>query len=199
MTDTTRERIIMAGAELIHARGFNNTGIKEIVETAGVPKGSFYFYFSSKEAFGLAVVDQYEATFLERLHALATETSLSPLDRLRAFFERTQQRFASQGYSRGCPLGNLAQEMGDLSPAFQERLERAMRHLTRILADLLQQAVDAGELDTAELGPHPLEEIAFFIVEAWHGALVRMKSAKSGEPLDICRRMIFERVLRRPL
>ena len=57
----TREEIIRKGAELIHAQGFNATGLQQILQTAGIPKGSFYFYFKSKEAFGLEIINYFNA------------------------------------------------------------------------------------------------------------------------------------------
>jgi len=59
MADNTKSRLIEIGAEIIHLKGFNHTGIKEILEAAQVPKGSFYHYFESKEDFGLQVIDYF--------------------------------------------------------------------------------------------------------------------------------------------
>ena len=64
MTKTdTKRKILEHGARLVHMKGFNHTGIQEILEVAGVPKGSFYFYFKSKEEFGLELVDYHLARF----------------------------------------------------------------------------------------------------------------------------------------
>ena len=61
--DSAKDRILTHAAQIIHKKGFNNTGIQEILESAGVPKGSFYFYFKSKEDLGLALIDHYAERF----------------------------------------------------------------------------------------------------------------------------------------
>ncbi len=63
---STRDKILEHAALIIHKKGFNNTGIQEILESAGVPKGSFYFYFRSKEDLGLALIDHYAGGFGSR-------------------------------------------------------------------------------------------------------------------------------------
>ena len=73
--ETTRSRILEVGSTIIHQKGFNNTGIQEILDKAGVPKGSFYFYFKSKEDFGLALIDQFEAMVCGHLAAVLEDTS----------------------------------------------------------------------------------------------------------------------------
>ena len=191
MSDTTRQRIIEVGADLIHQRGFNNTGLKDILKAAGVPKGSFYFYFDSKEAFGIAVVDHYGSLFRSIIAQTCKKADLTPMGQLRLIFDRFLEHFAAHGYTRGCPVGNLAQEMGDLSEPFRARLRQAMDGMTSALADILEDAKAAGELapdmDTTET--------AIFMVGAWHGAVIRMKVTKDGEPLRLFARFIFDKVL----
>ena len=57
MRQNTRQKILEVGAEIIHLKGYNHTGLQEILQAAGVPKGSFYNYFKNKEDFGLQVID----------------------------------------------------------------------------------------------------------------------------------------------
>lgn len=191
MSDTTKQRIIEAGADLIHQRGFNNTGLKDILKAAGVPKGSFYFYFDSKEAFGIEMVDHYGSIFYSIISQIRAQAELSPLQQLRLIFDRFREHFSAHGFTRGCPIGNLAQEMGDLSEPFRARLRQAMDNMTSTLADVLDDAKAAGELepDTDTI------ETAIFIIEAWHGAIIRMKITKNSEPLKLFSRFIFNKVL----
>lgn len=192
MSEETKQRIIEAGAELVHQRGFNNTGLKDILKAADVPKGSFYFYFDNKEAFGIDMVDHYGNRFKAVVNNIVSDQTKTPLEQLNAFFETFQGYFRSQGYTRGCPVGNLAQEMGDLSPAFRAKLEEAMNGIVSTFEGLLAKAQEAGEIPS-DLDIH---ETATFIQEAWHGALTRMKVAKSEEPLTICHKFIFNKVLK---
>jgi len=192
MSEETKQRIIKAGAELIHQRGYNNTGLKDILKAADVPKGSFYFYFDNKEAFGIEMVDYYADNFRETHRATLRDTSRPPLERFRAFFDASHAYFESHGFTRGCPIGNLAQEMGDLSEPFRAKLNQAMDGLTAAFMYILKEAQKAGEIP-ADLN---IRETAIFIVGAYHGAIVRMKVTKTAEPLNLCYKFIFDRLLK---
>lgn len=192
MSEETRTRIIQAGAELIHKQGFNNTGLKDILQAAGVPKGSFYFYFANKEAFGIEVVDYYGSLFLSLADPILSDTTQPALKRLRLLFDTFRDHFESEGFSRGCPIGNLSQEMSDLSPAFRARLERALNGLDALIHRVLEEAHNNGELPTGL----DAAETARFIISAWHGAIIRMKVAKNGDALDLFSKFVFESLLK---
>jgi TetR/AcrR family transcriptional repressor of nem operon len=193
MGDNTKSRLIEVGAEIIHLKGFNHTGIKEILDAAQVPKGSFYNYFESKEDFGLQVIDYFVDYMGHVAEGILGDHSVSPLTRIRRLLTAFMEVFKARGYSYGCPIGNLAQEMGDLSPAFREKLKYALDSLANIYADTLVLAQEAGEI------PEDLDirDTARFIVSSWHGALIHMKAAKSSEPLENHIRFIFDHVLKR--
>ncbi|MEZ7198631.1 TetR/AcrR family transcriptional regulator [Pseudodesulfovibrio karagichevae] len=192
MSEDTRQRIIEAGAELVHRQGFNNTGLKDILRVAGVPKGSFYFYFDNKEAFGIEMVNHFGAMFRGIIDRAVNDSSLTPLEQLRKIFDGFTAHFAAHGYTRGCPVGNLAQEMSDLSEPFRARLVLALDNMTSSLAAILNNAKAQGEIP-ADTDTH---ETAIFMVEAWHGAIIRMKVTKDDEPLKLFTRFIFNKVLK---
>ncbi|WP_310599434.1 TetR family transcriptional regulator C-terminal domain-containing protein [Desulfobulbus sp.] len=191
MTVDTREHILACGGQIIHHKGFNATGLQEILQAAGVPKGSFYFYFKSKEAFGLALVDYYQARLAEQVSPILKDDSKPPLTRLADFFLWFRGQFEREGFIKGCPIGNLVQELGDVNPAFREQLNRSLDGLIRFVARLLQEARERNELP-ARLEP---EATARYILSAWQGALIRMKAAAGPEPLDTFQRMTFEVLL----
>ena len=195
MKRDARRAILDAGAELVHRKGFNNTGIKEILDLAGVPKGSFYFYFPSKEEFGLALIDHYREVRTPALAQVLRDASVPPLDRLRTFFELARRRYEEWDYERGCPFGNLAQEMCDLSPAMCEKLRGVLDGLSRAMGDILNEAAARGELAP---GVEPYEAAAF-IMDAWEGAILRMKAEKNAQPLLRLEKMLFTRILAAPL
>lgn len=188
----TRERIIEAGASIIHRRGFNNTGIKEILDAAGVPKGSFYFYFRSKEDFGLQVVDHFNRRFEAMTRQVLGDAGPSPLGRLRALLTWFMEFFRAESFTCGCPVGNLAQEMGDLSPAFRDRLKESIDDMAALYSGVLEAAQRAGEISN----DLDVRETAYFIVASWHGALIRMKVAKDIAPLENHYRFVFEHILK---
>jgi TetR/AcrR family transcriptional repressor of nem operon len=191
MRSDTREHILACGGRIIHHKGFSATGLHEILQAAGVPKGSFYFYFKSKEDFGLALIDHYHGVFAEQVGALLEDETLPPLERLKRFFLCFHEYFAKEGFIKGCPIGNLVQELGDVNPAFREKLNASLERLIQVVATLLQAAQDQGTLP-ARLSP---DATARFIISAWQGALIRMKAAAGPEPLDNFLTMIFEVLL----
>ena len=191
MKTDTREHILDCGGRIIHHKGFTATGLQEILTAAGVPKGSFYFYFKSKDEFGLALVDHYQTLFATQLRPILTDETQPPLQRLARFFLWFRDYFAKEGYIKGCPIGNLTQELGDTNPIFREKLNMALENLIRGVVKQLRQAQDRGEL-RRELSP---EEMARFIISAWQGALIRMKAAAGPEPLDNFQTIVFEVLL----
>jgi TetR/AcrR family transcriptional regulator, transcriptional repressor for nem operon len=186
-----KAHILATGADLVHRQGYNHTGIQEILKASGVPKGSFYFYFENKEAFGLSLVDHFNDHWAGVVGPALQDKSVSAVSRLRNFFAFFHGFFEQEGFTRGCPIGNLAQELGDLSPAFAEKLSEAIDMMARSLIPVLREGVEAGEIQS-ELD---IEETAYFIIAAWHGALLRMKANKSRDSLDLFERMIFETLL----
>jgi TetR/AcrR family transcriptional repressor of nem operon len=188
----TKQKLIEIGAQIIHQKGFHHTGIQEVIKTAGIPKGSFYFYFASKEDFGLQIIDYFRNKHLEMVRPILGDTSLSPVKRLEKIFDLFISRFKEMNYTCGCPIGNLSQEMGDLSPAFRSKLNESFGRMAQVIMGLLQEGKESGEVP-ADLD---LEEAANFIVSAWHGALIRMKIVKVAEPLENHKRFIFNTLLK---
>jgi TetR/AcrR family transcriptional repressor of nem operon len=191
MKQNTKQKIIETGAEIIHLKGFHHTGIQEILDATGVPKGSFYNYFKSKDDFGLQVIDYYVGQFFLLSESLLQDPSLSPIDKLKKIFVTFMDIFKARDYAYGCPIGNLSQEMGDLSPAFRERLKNAVDTLAESCRGLLEEAQGGGEI-SAKLD---LKEAAYFIISSWHGALMRMKVEKSLAPLRNHYHFIFDHIL----
>jgi TetR/AcrR family transcriptional repressor of nem operon len=191
--EITKQKIIEIGAQIIHQKGFHHTGIQEVIKTAGIPKGSFYFYFASKEDFGLQVIDYFNNKHRDLVQPIIDDTTLSPIKRLEKIFDFFMSYLKGMDYTCGCPIGNLSQEMGDLSPAFRSKLNESIERMAQLIVGLLQEGKETGEV-SRDLD---LEETANFIVSAWHGALIRMKIVKGPEPLENHKRFIFQTLLKR--
>lgn len=86
-------------------------------------KGSFYNYFKSKDDFGLQVIDYYVEQFALLLDNTIKDSTLSPTGKMRKVLLFFMDFYKSKNYAYGCPIGNLSQEMGDLSPVFSEKPE----------------------------------------------------------------------------
>jgi TetR/AcrR family transcriptional repressor of nem operon len=192
MKKNTKEKILQAGAEIIHLKGFHHTGLQEILKAAGVPKGSFYNYFTSKEDFGLQLIDYFIDFFSAILAQIQQDPAVSPLERIKGILELFMEFFQSKDFAYGCPIGNLAQEMGDLSQPFRDKLQYALGKMVDIYSPILKEAQNQGEISPRL----DVRETAYFLVSSWHGALIHMKALKSLVPLENHKRFIFDYVLR---
>ena len=193
MQPNTRNRIIETGAEIIHRKGFNHTGIQEILNAASVPKGSFYNYFKSKDEFGLEIIDYFSDRFKQIAKETLEDTRISPLSRIYAFLTAFMEYFESQNYAGGCPIGNLAQEMGDLSPVFREKLGEAIDRMI----DAYKHVLAAAQNDDKISKSLDIQDTAAFIVASWHGAIIQMKLSQSLAPLKNHRRFVFDHILKK--
>lgn len=187
----TREKLIETGAELIGQHGYNATGINAVLKTCGVPKGSFYHYFSSKEEFGLAVIDQFAAAYDAQLAELLEDTTTPPLERLRRYFAAGREHMHNCNHATGCLIGNLGQELSGQSDTFRDALDQVFQRWEHRLVGCLEGAQEAGELSAAL----PAEALASFILSGWEGAILRAKTLKSVEPMEQFEAILFQQVL----
>ncbi|MDQ5984435.1 MAG: Transcriptional regulator AcuR [Syntrophus sp. SKADARSKE-3] len=186
--EDTRGEIIRKGAELIHVRGYNATGIQQILQSAGIPKGSFYFYFKSKEDFCLAVIDHFTAVIGEDFRRFLDDKRLSPIKRFEALFEYYESIFIHTGGALGCPIGNLSLELADASNRLRERLKTAIEALIDKIASCLEEARQEKSIPE-QLNVH---DAARFIFQGFEGAILHMKVSKSIEPFQLFRRYVQE-------
>lgn len=190
-TNDTRDIIIQTGAELITRNGFSATGINRVLSDAGVPKGSFYHYFKSKDDFGLAVIDAYAQAYDDRLNATLGDSSLPPLERLRTYLRTGEEEMTSCDYSRGCLIGNLGQELAAQNETFRDRLDRVFSGWESRFAACIAEARNTGDIPD-DVDP---EDAAAFLLSGWQGALLRAKMARSVEPMRRFESTLFNRVL----
>lgn len=175
----TREALIRCGVAVLTEKGFAATGIDEILKQLGVPKGSFYHYFASKEAFGQAVIAAYADYFARKLERCLTDGSRLPLQRLANFIDEACAGMARYQFRRGCLIGNLGQEMAVLPEAFREQLEAVFQDWQRRVADCLQQAQQRDQLsETVDC-----QQWAAFFWMGWEGAVLRAKLVANEAPL----------------
>jgi TetR/AcrR family transcriptional repressor of nem operon len=171
---STRDRILATGRDLMHRNGFGASGVADITAAAGVPKGSFYNHFESKEAFGCAALDSYWETGGAAFAVLTGEGP--PLERVRRHFAAIDARLSANNYAAGCMLGNVAIEAGPSSDALRARAAALYDDWTERLAACLGE----GQADGSIRNAVPAETLARFLIAAWHGALQRAKVERSG-------------------
>jgi TetR/AcrR family transcriptional repressor of nem operon len=190
-TPTTREHLLEVGLERLRSTGYTATGVKEILDLANVPKGSFYHYFPSKEDFAVEVVQQYGAGERQRWERILGNRAVAPLDRLRQYFEELISVYGQRGAISGCLMGSLSLEVADHSPKLRSLLQAAFGQWQQAIAAVLREAVECGELSETT---QP-DMLADFLLNSYEGALLRMKAEKSDRPLEIFLQFAFDVLL----
>lgn len=177
----TRMLLIRSGVEVLTESSFASAGIDGILKKVGVPKGSFYYYFKNKEAFGLAVIDEYARYFDEKLQSHLLSQDLPPLKRLESFVHSADAGMKKYHYKRGCLVGNLGQEIGLLPDSFRQELQDIFSQWQQRVADCLIEAQQAGDL----LPTTDCQQLAEYFWLGWEGAVMRAKLIENGEPLRL--------------
>lgn len=181
------------GVEIFTEKGFASTGIEEVLKRVGVPKGSFYHYFASKDEFGLAVIDAYADYFARKLDRSLLAPERAPLARIAAFVADASEGMRRFDFRRGCLVGNLGQEMGALNDAYRERLDAVLRDWESRLAACLRAAREAGEIATRDAD---CDRLACVFWIGWEGAVLRAKLVRDTAPLALFAETFFACVRR---
>jgi TetR/AcrR family transcriptional repressor of nem operon len=187
----TRDDLVSAGLKTFHIQGFAATGIQTIVEEAGVPKGSFYNHFESKETFGGEVIDAYSRLGEANLRGFLLNSELPALARLEAYFNDRISALTAGGYSRGCLMGNFSAEAADHSALIREHLEQNWNTWTGIF----ESCVAEGQREGTITDRLPAVLLARFMFNSWEGALLRMRVEKSGAALAEFKKVVFSSLL----
>ncbi len=187
----TKQHLLERGVAVLTDKGYHHTGINEVLQAVGVPKGSFYHFFSSKEDFALQVLQRYCEQSGEDAREVLENSERTPLQRLRDFFDHGREQVRENRYRGGCLIGNLSQEMGDQCDAFARCLESKWTELQGLLAQTVAQAQQSGEMANSQ----DADQIAGFLLNGWQGALMRVKVCKSSGPVDAFIETVFNRIL----
>ncbi|OBH40086.1 TetR/AcrR family transcriptional regulator [Mycobacterium mantenii] len=175
-----RNRLLAAGLDLVHAHGFSASGVKDITDAAGVPKGSFYAYFSSKEAFAAAILAHYWADIEARLLPILDEDGPAQ-ERITRFFHALADEHEAGDFLLGCLIGNLSLELGGTSEAVRTEIMRILDRWGAAVTECVRsgQRRSGGVRRDLAAG-----ELASQLIEAWEGAALRGKVTRSRAPYD---------------
>lgn len=181
-TSDARERILAAAQSLLELRGYSALGVAEICKRAGVPKGSFYYFFESKEALALAVLDEHWAA--ERRDWIRIlNGDAEPLQRLRLLFEATQARQQagqdSCGTVSGCMFGNLSLEMSNQAETVRGRLQEIFEEQVAMVESVITEAVERGEATVTDT-----REAARSVVAQFEGQVLFAKLYNNASRLS---------------
>ena len=176
---------------MVAISGFNATGIDSILKAAGVPKGSFYHHFGSKENFGIEVINLFAQKYAQKLHSFFDDQGVEPLEQVRNYLEHSIEHLTNENFSKGCLIGNLGQELADQNERFRDRLAEVFCDWLELFANCLRQAQQTGTLN-----PNlDAQKLASFLLSGWEGAILRAKVTRSPEPLKQFVSILFATVL----
>ena len=186
-----RDKLIQTGKQIIVQQGLNAASLNEILTAASVPKGSFYYYFSSKDDFGLAIIDSFAEKYRQKLQHILQDESIPHLKRLRNYLELGIADMKESKCNDGCLMGNLAQELSAQNELFRDRLSQIFLDWEQAFANCLRAAHRAGEFK----GNQNITALAQFILAGWQGAILKAKVSKSVMPMETFVTVLFASIL----
>lgn len=184
-----KQALIDASLEVFRTHGFNGSSVQDLTDAAGVPKGSFYNHFRSKEELALEALGVYAS---ENGIDVLKEGRQPPLDRLRKHFKMNWRSFRNRSYGGGCFLGTLSSEIADTHEAAREQFQRYFNGWSQAIARVLEEARTGGSVP-ADMD---VERTARFILNAWQGTLLRAKVDRGEAPFEDFNTLVFGQLLR---
>lgn len=170
-SEHTREALIENGIEQLSLNGYHGTGIKQILDAVNVPKGSFYNYFASKEAFVAEILREYSNQYLKILDDYVDSSSEQPLEKIKTIYGFMLEKFSGQNCQRGCLIGSIAAEIGNQSETCQAAMLESVAHSKLRVSRLIQQAQDKQQIRDDLTA----EQITNVFWATWEGSLLKMK------------------------
>ncbi len=177
--DDTRQHLLDTGHRMMAEKGFTSVGLNEILQTAGVPKGSFYHYFKSKELYGQALLEDYFVGYLSDMERRLTLPGLNACERLMDYWQGWQNRCTLEGHGDECLVVKLSAEVADLSESMRLTLrDGAERIVARITV-----CIEQGQLDKS-LPRADARQLAETLYQLWLGASLLNKLQRTGQSLQ---------------
>jgi TetR/AcrR family transcriptional repressor of nem operon len=183
-----RDKLLNQGVQMLMTQGYHGTGLKEMLDTVQIPKGSFYNYFGSKEEFAAEAITHYIDPFIQRLNSHLQNPQLDGLAALKCYFNELIIEVEQAGYKGGCLLGNLMGEMGDNSKICRRSLLIAVERYSNLQQTALIRAQKEGTVRK----DRSAKVMADLLTNCWQGALLRMKIEQSVQPLQECCQLLLD-------
>ena len=177
---STRQAILDTAQVIVGRKGFSAVGLNEILQAAEVPKGSFYHYFNSKDAFGVVLLDNYFDHYIKGMQQLFDQPGLSGFAKLMRYWHSWVDNQTGCTDTGKCLAVKLGAEVSDLSEPMRLALQRGTARTIALLAEALQYGVEDGSLPAQ---PHP-ESLARRLYALWLGTSVMSKITRTSAPFD---------------
>ena len=187
MKKHSKADIIDIGGELFRKRGFHNTGINDILKSCGIPKGSFYNFFDSKEDFGVQVLEEYGEKQYLFIKEILDHQGLTPLDKLKNLYSHFITTQEDENCQYGCLIGNLTQELAGINNRFSQSTSKQFQRFTSQLISVIIEGQKQGEITSA----FDADELSEYIHGSFFGAITRAKAVRNTGPLQLWLKLTF--------
>ena len=177
---------------MVHERGFAGASVRDIVEAAKVPQGSFTNHFVSKEAFCFEILDLYFGGTRAMIQETLRNESLPPFKRLHAFIDAQIKYLNRIGWRNGCLIGNFSAEASEHSEVIRKRLVEIYEEMRQSVAHCLRAAVKSRDLSRK----NDCDELASFLIASLQGAILQSKVERTAVPIERFKHLLFSTLLR---
>ena len=182
------EEILDIGYDVLRKNGYHNVGVNQILKEAGIPKGSFYNFFESKEDFANRVVQRYGETNAKWMQGFFDESELSPLESLKSFYKFMFDVNERDEFLSGCIVNNMSIEVGRINDVMAAKANEQFNSWLTILSEIIQKGQEIQEITTK----FSAMEIAEYLHAGFYGTFSRMKVTRNRTYMDIWLEITFD-------
>lgn len=183
-----KEEILKTGYHVLRKNGYHGVGINEILKEAGIPKGSFYNFFESKEDFVKKVMDWHALDQKNWIENFFNEAQDTPFNNLKAFYKTLIQLNELDAFSSGCFINLMSNEVGRSNDRIAASANQIFMSWITVIAKEIEKAQEIGEArdDYSAL------KLAEYLHSGIYGAFSRMKVTRSRAYLDTWWELSFD-------
>lgn len=179
-TSDIRGNIVAVGQRIMAGKGFSAVGLNEILVAAGVPKGSFYHYFGSKDAFGEALLAKYFEDYLADMDLILRQPNTTMAERIMNYFRQWRANQSFEDCEGKCLAVKLGAEVADLSEAMRLTLKQGTSAIVARLARTIEEGVADGSMRPEA----DAKQVAESLYQLWLGASIMAKIVRDTSPFD---------------
>ena len=190
-TSPTKDALLLEGVQQLAQNGYHGTGIKQILDAVNVPKGSFYNYFFSKEAYVAEIIAQYNQQSIALFDQLISESDAPALEKMEMLYSHMLEKYAAAQFQNGCLIGSLAAEIGHRYELCQTAMQLSVQNWQARLIGLITQAQQEGSIRT-DITPEVLTEVLW---STWEGVLLKMQMDGNDETARRVLSTLFKQLL----
>lgn len=188
-----KQEIIEKSIDVMFRQGYHGTGVKDLTDAAGIPKGSLYNYFENKEDYVKEALNYYYEVMSKSQFDKLTDKTLKPTERIKQFYKMMMDDMVLESeFCKGCFAGKITQEMSGINDAIQDVISHINKDIINKIKLNLEEAIEIGEINNS-MDP---ERMAEFIFNSWHGSLQGIKASRDKKTLDVFFQMLTEVLLK---